>query len=162
MKKEVSFLRLTEIPVEILLHHMNDPRVSRHLPLYQGPWGQDDVARFIAAKEWGWQRDGLGHLAVRVNGEYAGWGGFEKLVDAGPDTWDFGLVLSPAFFGQGARIMDRFMADAQADARIVTVTFLLPVSRRNTAIVRRSGAAYMGEVLAGDTRFRKYELAVGA
>ena len=53
----------------------------------------------VAAKEACWRRDGLGHWAILANGAYAGWGGFQK---EGED-WDFGLVLSPGFFGLGQR-----------------------------------------------------------
>ena len=156
----ISFLRLTEIPVADILDHMNDPRTARHLPLYHGPWDGDDAAAFIAAKESAWHRDGLGHLAVLLDDVYAGWGGFEKVAGAPTDTWDFGLVLHPAFFGRGARILHRFLAMARTDHRIAVITFLLPVSRRNPATLTRMGAEYLGEAMAGDARFRKYRLVV--
>lgn len=156
----ISFLRLTEIPVTDILDHMNDPRTARHLPLFDGPWGGDDAAAFVAAKEVTWHRDGLGHLAVLLDDAYAGWGGFEKVEGAPADTWDFGLVLHPDFFGRGARILHRFLAMARTDARIGAITFLLPVSRRNPATLTRLGAEYLGEAMSGDARFRKYRLVV--
>ena len=88
-KHQITFARLPEIAPDEIVAHMSDPRVGEHLPLLTSEWDQVAVAEFVAAKEQCWARDGLGHWAILVNGEYAGWGGFQKEGD----EWDYGLVL---------------------------------------------------------------------
>ena len=151
---QISFARLTEIAPDRILAHMTDPRVATHLPLMGPTWDAAMVAHFVAAKEACWARDGLGHWAILADGEYVGWGGFQKEVD----EWDFGLVLDPNHFGLGARIARQALDMARQDPRIPFVTFLLPPSRKNLGALRRMGAVYLGDVDYDGAQFRKYRL----
>lgn len=154
MPPEIRFARLTEIAPQEILAHMSDPRVAVHMPLLVEPWDQATVARFVAAKEACWQRDGLGHWAFLADGAYAGWGGFQK---EGTE-WDFGLVLKPGTFGLGPRIAARALDFARADARIPYVTFLLPPSRKALGALDRLGAARVGQVTHDGAVFLKFRL----
>src|SRR5690606_22955220 len=117
----VTLTRLTAIPLAELARHMSDPRVTEHMPLARGPWDEVACEAFVAAKEACWARDGLGHWAFLCDGEYVGWGGFQKEGS----EWDFGFVLRPEHFGLGLRITARALEFARADPRIAIVTFLL-------------------------------------
>jgi len=151
---DIVFARLVDIPPERIISHMSDPRVTAHMPLAGFEWDYDAVARFVAAKEGYWSRDGLGHWAILYNENYAGWGGFEREGD----EWEFGLVLKPEYFGLGIRIVRKAIRFALADERIRTVTFLLPPSRRKRGALARLGATFVGEVRHGGARFLKFRL----
>jgi hypothetical protein len=124
------------------------------MPLLTFKWDHDAVAKFIAAKEKCWHRDGLGHWAILCNDSYVGWGGFQKEGN----EWDFGLVLKPESFGLGTLIVKQAIEFAVADRRIPFVTFLLPPSRRNLGALARLGAEFIDEVEHEGARFLKYRL----
>ena len=153
-RPKIAFIRLTEIPLDTLVAHMNDPRTGEHMPLLTGTWAREEAAAFVSAKEACWRRDGLGHWAILGGGRYVGWGGFQKEAE----EWDFGLVLVPDAFGLGARITREALAFARSDPRIAYVTFLLPHSRRNVGALGRMGAELVCEVEYGGAVFRKYRL----
>lgn len=150
----VTFTRLTTIPLAEIARHMSDPRVTEHMPLARGAWDEPACEAFVAAKEACWERDGLGHWAFLCDGEYVGWGGFQREGD----EWDFGLVLRPEHFGLGLRIAARALELARADPRIDAVTFLLAPSRRHLRALGRLGARAIGEVEYEGTKFLKFEL----
>ncbi len=151
---DITFVRLTDIPLDALVAHMRDPRVGEHMPLLTMTWDLEMARTFVAAKEECWARDGLGHWAFLAGGHYAGWGGFQKEGD----EWDFGLVLKPEMFGLGQRIARLALDFARTEARLPFVTFLLPPSRKNLGALRRLGAVFVGETdYAGET-FLKFRL----
>lgn len=151
---DLTFARLTEVPIATLVSHMSDPRVARHMPLLRQPWDADAAKRFIVAKEACWQRDGLGHWAFFHDGQYLGWGGFQKEGS----EWDFGLVLRWEAFGLGLAITRAALDFAHADPGIPYVTFLLPPSRRHLGALARMGAVPLGEVQYETERFLKFRL----
>lgn len=154
MKHEITFTRLPTIDPGEIAAHMSDPRVAEHMPLLTSAWNEAAIAKFVTDKEERWRRDGLGHWAIRVDGDYVGWGGFQKEGD----EWDFGLVLRPAAFGLGIRIAKKAIDFACADERIPFVTFLLPRSRKHLGALERLGANFVGEVEYEGATFRKYRL----
>jgi hypothetical protein len=154
MKNEITFTRLTTIDPGQIIAHMSDPRVAEHMPLLTGDWTETTVTKFVSTKEECWHRDGLGHWAILVNGEYAGWGGFQKEGE----EWDLGLVLHPNTFGLGPRIVKKAVDFAIADERIPFVTFLLPPSRKNRGALHRLGAKFIGEIQYDGLVFLKYRL----
>ena len=153
-RDDIRFARLTEVPLPTLLAQMSDPRVTRHLPLLTAPWTLETAREFVATKEARWQQDGLGHWAFFAGGEYAGWGGFEREGD----EWDFGMVLTPAYFGTGMAIARQALDFAQSDARIPFVTFRLPTTRRNLGALQRLGAHKVSDVNHQGIIFRKFRL----
>lgn len=154
MKPEITFTRLPEIKLDEIIAHMSDPRVAEHMPLLTSKWDETAAAKFVAAKEECWRRDGLGHWAVLSNNRYVGWGGFQKEEN----EWDFGLVLKPDSFGLGIRISRQALEFAVADERIPFVTFLFPPSRKNLGALERFGARLVGETEYSGARFLKYLL----
>ena len=154
MKNEITFTRLPTVQSSEIIAHMSDPRVAEHMPLLTFDWDKAAVKKFVAAKEERWRRDGLGHWAILSNGEYIGWGGFQK---EGVE-WDFGLVLKPNAFGLGTRISRQAIKFAVADERIPFVTFLLPPSRRSLGALDRLGARFVSEIEYDGVVFLKYRL----
>lgn len=147
-------MRLSEIPTDEIIAHMSDPRVIAHMPLATAKWDEEFCKDFVTAKEASWERDGLGHWAILLDGKYIGWGGFQKE----DDEWDFGLVLKPEHFGLGMKITATAIAFAKADDRIPFVTFLLPPSRKNLGALKRLGAKFEGEVVNSNSTFLKFSL----
>lgn len=90
----ISFGSLDDIAPETLIAHMSDPRMAEHMPLLNGPWDQDDVARFMAAKKAYWQRDGLGHWAIFLMAPMSAGAGFRKKAMTGIMGWCCGLNVS--------------------------------------------------------------------
>lgn len=154
MTPQITFTRLTEIDPDEILSHMSHPRVGEHMPLLTGDWDLATVSQFVSTKEACWDRDGLGHWAILADGQYVGWGGFQKEGN----EWDFGLVLKPDRFGLGTRIIRKALAYSRQDPRIPYVTFLLPPSRTNLSALTRVGAQLIGEVTYDGAIFRKYRL----
>ncbi|MBU2583002.1 MAG: GNAT family N-acetyltransferase [Alphaproteobacteria bacterium] len=151
---DITFARLPTIPADEIIAHMSDPQVAAHMPLLTFQWDHQRLAEFVAAKEECWRRDGLGHWAILNNGDYVGWGGFQKEGS----EWDFGLVLKPGRFGLGTHIVKKAISFARDDPRIPFVTFLLPPSRKRVRGLLRRGAIFVGEVDYNGTTFMKYRL----
>lgn len=154
MKHSITFARLPEVNLTEIIIHMSDPRVADHMPLLTFKWDQAVAENFVASKEACWDRDGLGHWAILDNGHYIGWGGFQKEGD----EWDFGLVLKPTAFGLGTFISKKAIQFAISDDRIPSITFLLPLSRKNLGALKRIGATFVAEIEYGGSVFLKFRL----
>lgn len=128
--------------------------MAEHMPLLVGDWNDEKTEAFLAAKEAYWQQDDLGHWAILIDGQYAGWGGFQLEGD----EWDFGLVLRRHFFGAGLAISARALEFARSNPAIPSVTFLLPLSRRNLGALQKAGAKEIGLVDYAGVQFRKFRL----
>lgn len=150
----IAFCRLSSVSVDTILAHMSEPRVSTHLPLATFAWDREAVVRLVANKESAWDRDGLGHWAIFYDGDYVGWGGFQKEEE----EWDFGLVLHPKAYGLGVAITVKALDFARADERIQFVTFLLALSRSSFKGLRRMGARRLADVNYRGVRFRKFRI----
>jgi hypothetical protein len=151
----ITFARLPEIPLAEIIAHMSEPKVAEHMPLLTtSEWDEEMADGFVTAKERCWQRDGLGHWAFLADGEYVGWGGFQKEGD----EWDFGLVLRPDRFGLGMRIANKALAFARDDDRIPFVTFLLPPTRTRLGALKRLGARFIETVDYEGEAFMKFWL----
>ena len=157
MKDDITFARLPDIELTEIAAHMSDPRVAEHMPLLTSDWDAAAAAKFVAQKEASWTRDGLGHWAILSNGQYVGWGGFQKEGD----EWDFGLVLRPDSFGLGRRVTKKAIDFAIADTRIPFVTFLLPPTRQNLGALKRLGAQHIGQIEYDGATFLKFHLETG-
>ncbi|MCK5500249.1 MAG: GNAT family N-acetyltransferase [Tritonibacter mobilis] len=154
MHHDITFARLTEVDPTEIITHMSDPRVAEHMPLLNFEWDEAATAGFVATKEACWDRDGLGHWVILDNGNYVGWGGFQREGN----EWDFVLVLKPTSFGLGTRILRKAIEFAFADDRIPFVTFLLPPSRKNLSALKRLGAVFVAEIEYDGLTFLKYRL----
>lgn len=149
----VEFVRLTEVPLVALVDLLNEPRNARHMPL-SGTFTEEAATDWVSAKDAQWEQNGYGPWAVLVNGEFAGWGGFQR-EDNGAD---FALVLTPAFRGYGAEItraaLDRGFEEFGLDAVLIA----LPFTRSSERTVARFGFRPYGEVSYGGAQFRQYRL----
>ncbi|NNU16814.1 GNAT family N-acetyltransferase [Parvularcula sp. ZS-1/3] len=155
MPSDITFARLTEVPLATLSEHLNDPRLAEHMPLLTPGWDEERTRDWVEGKEEAWARDGLGHWAFLFGDRYVGWGGFEK-----EEGWDFALVLRPEDFGLGLPIASKAIAFARKDPRISTLIFRLATTRRARRALERLGARYAGEGQLMGATFLTYHLDV--
>jgi [ribosomal protein S5]-alanine N-acetyltransferase len=140
-----------------LVELLNEPRNTRHMPL-AGHFTEKSAAEWVAAKDRQWEMHGYGPWAVLLNGEFAGWGGFQR-EESGPD---FALVLLPKHWGHGAAITQAALDEGFGKLDLDDVVIALPYTRSADRVVARFGFAPNGEVSYGGARFRQYRLTRGA
>ncbi len=141
----------SDIPAEDWLLLLNHPDVIRHMPLADGSWTAVAVTDWAKGKDEQWLKNGYGPWSIRIDGNLAGWGGFQREGDAA----DLALVLHPAHWGHGAEIFRSFMS-RRAALGIDAVSILLPPSRSRTRGLARLGFARDGEVMHEGQRFVKF------
>jgi RimJ/RimL family protein N-acetyltransferase len=151
---EITVHPLSSIPASELVALLNDPDVHRHMPLGGDHWDEAKALDWARAKDAQWQANGFGPWAIRLDGIFAGWGGFQK-EDADADL---GLVLLPQHWGSGAAIF-RELLRRGATMDLPDVTVLLPPSRRRMKGLSRLGFVPDGEVDYAGHRFLKFRLA---
>jgi RimJ/RimL family protein N-acetyltransferase len=150
---EFTFTRLTEVDLDSLTGLLNEPRNARHMPL-AGTFTTEQTAEWVAAKDAQWEANGYGPWAILVDGSLAGWGGFQ---DEGHGA-DFGLVLSPRWWGQGEEIARQLLTRGFVELGLAQVLIALPYSRNPDRVVARLGFVPDGEVTYGTVAFRQYRL----
>lgn len=150
----IEFIRLTEVPLEAVVRLLNEPRHARHMPLKAGNFTEESAAEWVRAKDGQWETNGYGPWAVLLDGEFAGWGGFQR-EDNGAD---YALVLSPEYWGQGAEITRTALSRGFDGLGLDEVIIALPYTRNPDRVVARFGFAPHGEVTYGSAAFRQYRL----
>ena len=95
----IEFARLVDVPLDAVVDLLNEPRNTRHMPL-SSTFTRDTAREWVAGKDGQWESNGYGPWAVLVEGELAGWGGFQQE----PNGADLALVLFPRHWGHGAAI----------------------------------------------------------
>ncbi|MFE7846533.1 GNAT family N-acetyltransferase [Microbacterium sp. NPDC057407] len=151
---EIRFRRLTEVATSAVRELLNEPRNARHMPL-AGRFDDAQTAEWVRAKDAQWEENGYGPWAVFLDGEFAGWGGFQR-EDAGPD---FGLVLFPAFWGAGADIARAAFAAGFDELGFDEISVALPYSRTPGDVMARWGFDPVEDGEFDGVRFRRYRLA---
>ncbi|HWA18644.1 MAG TPA: GNAT family N-acetyltransferase [Devosia sp.] len=147
--------RLKDIPAETWLPLLNHPEVRRHMPLAGDTVWTDVLAmEWAAGKDAQWTDNGFGPWALRVDGVFAGWGGFQK---EGEDA-DFGLVLLPEFWGRGFAIARDLFDRDRASLGSRPISILLPPSRTRMKGLARLGFLPDGELDYDGHRFLKFRL----
>jgi RimJ/RimL family protein N-acetyltransferase len=151
---EYSFHPLAEIDGATWLTLLNDPEVHRHMPLGGTAWTASAAADWARGKDAQWTTNGYGPWALRVDGVFAGWGGFQK---EGADA-DLGLVLLPQFWGHGARLHAAMLAKGFDELGLDSITILLPPSRVRMKGLVRLGYLPDGEIVYDGHRFLKFRM----
>jgi RimJ/RimL family protein N-acetyltransferase len=149
----IEFVRLPEVPVEDVVELLNEPRLTRHMPLNQS-FGAESAVAWVAAKDGQWETHGYGPWAVLLDGEFAGWAGFQREENGA----DFALVLAPAYWGSGAAITRAALERGFGELGLDEVVIALPFTRNPDRVVARFGFVPAGEVTHGGATFRQYRL----
>lgn len=132
-------------------HLWNHPDVIRHMPLATERWTDSAITEWAKGKDAQWQANGYGPWAIRIDGAFAGWGGFQK---EGGEA-DLALVLLPGFWGHGPALVGHFMS-RRLELGIGPVSILLPPSRTRVKGLARIGFLFDCEVEYDGQRFLKF------
>jgi RimJ/RimL family protein N-acetyltransferase len=132
---------------------LNDPRTARHMPL-SATFTETSAAAWVRAKDDQWVNNGYGPWAVLVDGDFAGWGGFQR-EERGAD---FALVLSPAHWGRGAEVARAALQLGFGELGLDEVVIALPQSRKPSRVVARYGFVPDDDVTYDGIVFRQYRL----
>lgn len=152
-RTRIEFVRLTEVPLSAVMTLLNEPRNARHMPL-AGKSSEASAAEWVQEKDRQWELHGYGPWAILVDGEFAGWGGFQKEENGA----DFALVLRPEQWGRGAEITCAALQRGFDQLGLDDVSIALPLTRSPTRAVARFGFVPEGEVTYGGSSFRQYRL----
>jgi len=152
-RARIEFVRLTEVPLSVVVKLLNEPRNARHMPL-SGEFSEESAAVWVQGKDEQWGAHGYGPWAVVMNGEFAGWCGFQHEENGA----DFALVLSPERWGNGAEITRAALDRGFNELGLDDVVIALPYTRNPTRVVARFGFVPDGEVSYGGTSFQQYRL----
>ena len=150
---EVSFHAFGDMPAPQWLSLLTHPDVRRHMPLAGDSWNEASAADWARSKDAQWKANGYGPWAIRIDGEFAGWGGFQKEGD----EVDLGLVLLPGFWGHGARLFTEMVSRGR-QMQLSPITILLPPSRIRMKGLSRLGFVRAGEIDYDGHRFIKFRL----
>ncbi|MCG8610426.1 MAG: GNAT family N-acetyltransferase [Pseudomonadales bacterium] len=150
----IEFVRLNLISCADIVRLHNDQQVLRHLPLAGEKFDIATSRKWIESKEQQWREHGIGPLAIQIDGQFAGWGGFQmELGNA-----DLALVLFPVYWGKGVVICRMFIRKAFEEYNLESITALLPVSRTKTKGMQRLGFKPEGAVDIEGHQFIRYRL----
>lgn len=150
---EITFHAFAEIPAAQWLALLTDPDVRRHMPLAGDGWTEASATDWARSKDRQWQENGYGPWAIRVDGAFAGWGGFQK---EGEEV-DLGLVLLPGHWGHGAQIFTEMVSRGR-QMELSPITILLPPSRTRMKGLARLGFTPDGAFDYDGQRFLKFRL----
>ena len=142
---------LSDIPNQAWRALWRHPDVIRHMPLATENWSDGALSEWVQGKDAQWKVNGYGPWAIRIDGVFAGWGGFQK--EAGEA--DLALVLLPAFWGYGPVLVRAFLR-RRPELGIGAVSILLPPSRTRVRGLARLGFGFDGEVEYEGRRFLKF------
>jgi len=151
----IEFAPLSSVDSETLLALFTDERVIRHMPLAEPePMTPDEIRGWISAKEAITKRHGFGPQAILLDGVFAGWGGIEPDGDGA----SISLVLFPAFWGRGRRILEILVEEAFGRRGLPYVLVELPPSRTRVRGLLRLGFREVDDRLIEGERFIVYRL----
>jgi ribosomal-protein-alanine N-acetyltransferase len=153
-ERRVDLVRLTDVPLEAVQTLLNEPRLRRHMPL-SSDMSREETAAWVRDKDSQWERNGYGPWAVLLDGEFAGWAGFQ----AEPTGADFALVLLPQHWGSGLAVARRALDRGFGELGLTEVLISLPFSRSPDRVVARLGFVPTGVTEHGELTFREYRLA---
>lgn len=151
---EIRFARLVEVPNAEVMGLLNDPNITRHLPLAGDRFDEVTTRQWMEGKDAQWQQNGYGPWAVHVGNDFAGWCGFQR---EGTDA-DFAMILRPQFWGNGRRIYLKALAQGFQDFGFESIVVTLPPTRKVERVLHRLGFRHDGETEQWGHRFLRFRL----
>lgn len=135
---------------------LNDPRVTKHMPLHSGYMTATDCDDWADAKFRQWEtKSDLGPWAVYIDGSFAGWGGLQP---EGNGEAGIALVLAPDFWGNGLEILRLAIAKFRANGGTNPIVAQLAQSRSAARAMTRLGLEAQGQVVEGGQIFDRFVL----
>jgi ribosomal-protein-alanine N-acetyltransferase len=151
----IAFAPLSSIDPQELLALLTDPRVLRHMPLAGSePMRPAELSRWVAGKEAITEQHGFGPQAILIEGNFAGWGG----LDPDGEGAEIALVLFPAYWGWGHRILEILLEHAFGRLGLPYVLVHFPPSRTRVRGLLQLGFRQVGDETIEGERFIVYRL----
>lgn len=150
----LEFVPFSSISGATWLTVLNNPEVHRHMPLAGKVFTEAEAVDWATGKDRQWVENGYGPWAIRIDGIFAGWGGFQKEGDEA----DLGLVLLPAFWGVGHALHRALIDRGFGELGLTSVSILLPPSRTRLTALARLGYHPAGDIEYDGHRFLKFRL----
>lgn len=144
---------LDSVKVDELLKVLSDPRISKHLPLFDSNIDIDWVRNWVYSKSTQWQDSRLGPYAVLVESEVVGWAGYQ------PDgeLAELAIVLKPSAWGLGMDVIEAvnglWIEHGDGRKRV----FYLPESRNAELVSTRFGIRLAGKTEVAGHKFNVFE-----
>ena len=135
---------------------LNDPRVTRHMPLHSGPMTAQACHEWALMKSRLWGSDNnLGPWAVYIDCRFAGWGGLQP--EPGGEA-GVALVLDSGHWGQGRTILAAMISRFRANGGTNPIVVQLAQSRSAHRAMARLGLVPDGHVIEGGKVFDRFLL----
>lgn len=151
---EFELTDLNSVSPEKLLGVLSNPKISKHLPLFDSNIDLQWVKNWVVVKTSQWQDSRLGPYAVTQNGEVIGWAGYQ------PDgeVAELAIVLSPSAWGIGHAVVDEVnrLWNLYGDGR--QRVFYLPISRNLELISQKLGYRIIGKTTHSGHEFSIFEI----
>lgn len=136
-----ELVSLDSIDIAELHKVLSNPRISRHLPLFDSDIDTNWVSDWVKSKISQWDDSRLGPYAVLVEEKVVGWAGYQ------PDgeLAELAIVLSPEAWGIGLDVVEEVERRWQSYGDGRKRVFYLPKSRRLDIIPDKFAVQYIGE-----------------
>ena len=137
-----------------LLELLNDPKVTRHMPLAEivdSEW----IESWKRSKSNLWPTPNHGPWAVYLDGRFAGWAGLQPDED---NSAELAVVLHTWAWGSGSEITQHVLERWRSFMPSHKVFVYLPTSRKAGQIADRLGMTFDKRVELGQTTFERFEL----
>jgi RimJ/RimL family protein N-acetyltransferase len=154
---DIELRPLESAYTEELLNLLNDPRVTRHMPLAE-PVDRAWIDGWKAAKSALWPQPDMGPWAVYLDGRFAGWVGVQPDED---ERNEFAIVLNVWAWGFGQEITQEAMRTWLAFGDSRPVVIYLPETRPLGLLQERFGFRLLGMQKIADSNFAIFELPRG-
>lgn len=145
---------LDEVDPSALLKVLSNPKIAKHLPLFNPDIDLAWIEKWIENKMSQWEKPELGPYAILKDGQVVGWGGYQP----DDEVAELAIVLIPKAWGIGQEVVNeidlRWAKFGDGRKRV----FYLPHSRNLALISNRLGARRIGSTEVAGVNFEIFEL----
>lgn len=145
---------LDEVDPSDLLRVLSNPRIAKHLPLFDPNIDLEWVEKWVKNKMALWNIPELGPYAILKDGDVVGWGGYQP----DSDFAELAIVLAPSSWGIGRAVVEEINNRWKKFGDDRKLVFYLPHTRNLDLISARLGATRVGETEVLGVKFEIFEL----
>ncbi len=150
----IDFRPLREAATEDLHELLNDPRVTRHMPLAE-PVDHAWIDNWKEAKSQQWPSPEHGPWAVYAGGRFAGWSGVQP---DGEHEDELAVVLHVWAWNLGHEIATQTVARFRSFGHDKPIAVYFPTTRPIALLIEKLKLELVGEASIGEHNFVKLHL----
>jgi len=150
----IQLKNLDEVNPNELLNVLSNPRIAKHLPLFDPNIDLAWIENWVKNKLSQWSIPELGPYAILQNNQVVGWGGYQP----DEEVAELAIVLIPSAWGIGEEVAKEieYRWEKFGDGR--KRVFYLPHTRNLELISSRLGAKRVGSTEVSGIKFEIFEL----